>query len=123
MADPGYAVAVRNNSDVPLLVRGDAFGGRSYPSQWLLPPHSAGTVFRTLGPPREAPPTDYEIVDPASCRVLGVQHVGFALAPNPGYSEFIVVVGSDMGLRLDTRTLADQTITMDLETTRACPAT
>ena len=123
VGDPGYTVAIRNDSELSLVVRGDRHAGLRDPVQWLLPPRSAGFVLMTIGPPREAQPMDYEIVEPSSCDVLGVQHVDFALAPNPGYSMFIVVAGPDLSLRLDTRTTSDPTIQTDLEETAACPAT
>jgi len=115
-------VAFKNESDVSLLVRGDSRAGMNDPVQWLLPPHSAGHLLSETGPPREDPPIDYEILDAASCRVLGSQRVDLALAPNPGYSEFIVVVAPDMRLRVDALVSADHTIIGDLESTNACPA-
>jgi hypothetical protein len=120
VSDPGYTVAVRNESDVPIVVRADRYPGTDDLAFWLLPPHSAGRVLSTIGLPREAPPTHYEILDEASCRILGVQLVDFALAPNPGFSYFLVVVGADMSLRLDLRTTSDSTIEGELEATTTC---
>ena len=110
--DPGYAVAARNESDEALVIRQGA-------SRWLLPAQSSGTLLFTIGPVREANPVDYEILD-ASCRTLDVQHVDFGLAPNPGYSEFILVVEANTRLRLDILETADQTIGDQLESTVAC---
>jgi hypothetical protein len=122
VSDPGYIVAIRNESDVAIVVRGDRYPGADDLAYWLLPPHSAGRVFSTIGHPREAPPNDYEILDAASCRILGVQHVDFALAPDPGFSYFLLVVGADMSLGLDLRTTSDSTISGELEATTRCPA-
>lgn len=119
--DPGYTVVIRNESDLAIIVRGNKIAGTDDQGRWLLPARSSGFVLTTLGPPREAPPIDYEIVDAESCRILTVHHVDFALAPNPGYSEFTVVVGSDVSVRLDTSTTSDQA-TGHLETATACPA-
>jgi hypothetical protein len=122
VSDPGYAVSFRNESDRSLIVRGDRYAGAHDPSQWVLPPHSAGRVLMTLGEPREAPPIDYDIVDESSCRIVGVQLVDFALAPNPGFAEFVVVIGPDTRIRLETGTTPDQPIDRTLSTTSACPA-
>lgn len=111
--DPGYTLAFRNESDRAIVVRGD--------DRWLLPPGTAAIAIAKIGPPREANPIDYEILDEATCRVLAVQRVDFALAPNPGYSEFIVNVLPDLSTRLDVRAVADPAITGSLETTSACP--
>lgn len=118
ISDPGYTVSARNESEVPIVIRGERPGENG---QWLLRPHSAGTIFTTLGPPREARPIDYQILDGSACRILGVQHVDFALAPNAGYAQFIIVVQADTSLRLDALSSADATVTGDLEPTAVCP--
>lgn len=41
ISDPGYTVAVKNESDVALIVRGERFVAYNEQSRWLLPPHSA----------------------------------------------------------------------------------
>lgn len=120
ISDPGYAVAIRNESDVPVVVRGDRYAGVDDDGHWLLRPQSAGIVLSTTGLPREALPIDYAIIDEASCRILGVQHVDFALAPNPGFSEFIITVRGDFSLGLETRTTGDPDVSGSLETTIAC---
>jgi hypothetical protein len=115
ISDPGYTTAARNESDRPLLIR-------SGPTTWHLPAHGAGILFGTIGPPREAPTIAYEIVDEASCRRLAVQQIDFALAPNPGYSEFIVIVQPDLTTRLEMRDTSDPAIHDSLEPAAGCPA-
>ena len=120
--DPGYSVAIRNDSDARLVVRVSGPDGGNDPQAWLVPPHAAGRVLMTLGTPGEAPPITYEIVDEASCAVVGLQRVDFTLAPDPGYSESIVVVGADMRLRVETRSSGDPNIVADLEAATSCLA-
>jgi hypothetical protein len=114
VSDPGYAAAARNESDTALIVRDGT-------TSWLLPAHEAGIMFFTIGAPREAPPINYKIVDAGSCRSLVVQRVDFALAPNPGYSQFIVVVEPDLSVHLDLRDTSDPAILESLDPTAACP--
>ena len=121
VSDPGYSVAIRNDSDARLVVRVSGPGHAGGPRAWVLPARATGRVLNTLGPPREASPITYEIVDEDSCVVIGRQRVDFALAPDPGYSQFIVVVGADRILRVDTGTSADPTIDVNLEATASCP--
>jgi hypothetical protein len=121
VGDPGYNVALKNDSDARLVVRVAGPNHAGGPRAWVLPPHAAGWALSTLGPPREASPITYEIVDEETCAVIGIQRVDFALAPDPGYSQFIVVVGADRSLRVDARTSADPTIDANLEETASCP--
>ena len=113
VGDPGYVVAARNESDVPLVIRGD--------SAWLLPAHSGGILFATVGPPREARPIDFEVLDQRSCAVVGLQRMDFTLAPDPGFSQFILVVQADRRIRIDALAASDPELVGSLDPTAACP--
>ena len=122
VGDPGYGVIFRNDSDRQLVIRGDTRPGIDEVRAWLLPPHAAGWVLYTIGDSRVAPPIDYSIVDATSCRETVVQHVDFSLAPDPGWTEFLITVSPDGGSRLDASPSAAGDITGDLAATDLCPA-
>lgn len=119
--DPGYAVVFKNDSDMRLVIQGKTNPEAGEPAQWLLPPMSAGWVLDTIGDPRHAPPIDYRIVDSISCTEVSMQPVDFSLAPDPGWTEFLVTVGADGRARLDASPSAAGEITGNLESTNLCP--
>ena len=123
VGDPGYAVVFKNDGGLPFTIRGKPHPQGGKAANWLLPPKSAGWAFSTIGDSREAPPIDYEIVDASSCQELAVQHVDFSLAPDTGWTEFLITVAPDGGSRLDASPNAAGEITEDLATTDLCPVT
>jgi hypothetical protein len=121
VGDPGYGVIFRNDGDVRLVIRGKTHPEGGQAATWLLPPSSAGWVLNTIGDSRFAPPIDYAIVDASSCRELIVQHVDFSLAPDPGWTEFLVTVAPGGATRLDASPNAAGDISGDLVLTELCP--
>jgi hypothetical protein len=81
--DPGYGVSAVNRSGTAVVIRDGT-------DKWLLPAHSAGVVYATIGPPEHAQPIDYEVLDAASCHLLATQRVDFAKTPDSA-----IVVGDD----------------------------
>jgi hypothetical protein len=104
--DPGYSVSAVNRSDTPVVVREGT-------GKWLLPAHTSGLIFSTLGPPEDAPPIDYEILDAADCHLLATQHVDFSKDADAS-----IVVGPDAAIALGS---PDPSMESMLAMTDACP--
>jgi hypothetical protein len=121
VGDPGYGVIFKNDSDRQFLIRGDRRPGVYEVATWLLPPQAAGWVLYTIGDSRVAPPIAYSILDASSCEETVVQRVDFSLAPDPGWTEFLITVSPDGGSRLDASPNAAGDITGDLAATNLCP--
>lgn len=121
VGDPGYAVVFTNESNMRLVIQGKTRPEGGERAQWLLPPTSAGWVLYTIGDSRRAPPIDYRIVDSVSCNEVSVQPVDFSLAPDPGWTEFLVTVAADGRARLDASPSAAGEISGNLESTSLCP--
>jgi hypothetical protein len=79
--DPGYGLWAKNDRDSAVIVRRET-------DRWLLPAHSSGIVFVTLGPPQDAPPVDYEILDANTCTLIGRERVAWATSTSP-----VIIVG------------------------------
>jgi hypothetical protein len=123
IGDPGYAVAFRNEADVDVIVRGRWPHPGAEPASLSLPAHAAGYVFGTLGYAADAPPIDFEVIDPVACQVLARPQVDLTLGPNPGYSEFIVVLQAGMTFHVETSASGDSSIDGTLKPAATCSET
>jgi hypothetical protein len=104
--DPGYSLSARNDGASAIVIRLGT-------DKWLVPAHGSGIVFSTLGLPKDATPRDYEVLDAATCKGIGVQHIDWATNADP-----IIVVGQDASIRLDRPTPAAD---IQLATSDLCP--
>jgi hypothetical protein len=106
-----------------LVVQGKTHPEGGELAQWLLPPKSAGWALYTIGDSRHARPITYKIVDSVSCSDVSGQLVDFALAPDPGWTEFLVTVAPDGGASVDAGPRAAGEITGNLASTSLFPVT
>lgn len=104
--DPGFGASAVNRSETPLVIRDGIY-------KWLLPAHSSGSIFVTLGLPEEADAIDYEILNASDCHPLAIQHVDFAKTPDA-----VIVVSENAEVALGS---ADPNIGSSLATTDSCP--
>ena len=104
--DPGFGASAVNRSETPLVIRDGI-------DKWLLPAHSSGSIFTTLGVPEEADSIAYEILNAADCHLLATQHVDFVKT-----LDATIVVSEDAEVALGS---PDPSIASSLATTDACP--
>jgi len=104
--DPGFGLWARNDRSADVIVR-------SGTDKWLLPAHSSGIVFATLGVATEADARDYDILDATSCSLIATQRVDWVANGDP-----VIVVGPSVSVdKRGTQPLNDA----QLSSSERCP--
>ena len=89
--DPGYSAEAANESDFAVVIRDRT-------TKWHLLPHSAGYLFAVVGDVEKAEPITYEILDAATCLVIGEATVEFF--PD---RKSLIVIGPDLVAQVGER--------------------